>query len=411
MRSILKGQWLDSGKLERLQMRRLQEIIHHAYQKVPYYRNLFHQSHLKPGDIKTKKDLQKIPITSKTDLRLLPVSEITDSSSDLSRSRVSTTSGSTGIPFTIYKNYPTYITASCLDFRGLHFAGYRFTDRLVAIGPSYYPTNLFFQKIGIGRTVILSPFTEPAEIVRIINSCKPDVLHCYPSVFKSITAYIRDKDVAIHAPRVLISSAEYLDSQLSDEIMECFGSRPVQLYGSWEIGRIGNECINRDGIHLNTDLIIPEFIPVDTVNDEPVYRIILTSLYSLTMPFIRYDQGDLVQIMREPCSCGRVFPKVRIFASRACDVIRLPNGNMVSALYVTSRILPLPGIEQFKIIQESIDRLVVKIVERENYSEEITRKAFREIDSLLPGIRTDVEIVRHIEREPSGKFRQFQSHL
>lgn len=183
------------------------------------------------------------------------------------------------------------------------------------------------------------------------------------------------------------------------------------MYGSFEMGLIGSNCKYRDGIHLNEDMLIPEFIPAETVNKTTCYKIVLTSLTNFMMPFIRYEQDDLVQPLYEKCRCGRSFIRIKILDSRASDVIQLPDGSTVSALRFTGVIHALPGIHQFKIIQEAIDRLVIKVIKTERYSEEAAKAVLRRIDSLLPGMQTVLETVHEIERDPSGKLRQFQSKL
>ena len=56
-----KTQWLRPYEIEELQNKKLQALVKHAYENVPYYRRLFKRIGLKPDDIKTKEDLIKIP--------------------------------------------------------------------------------------------------------------------------------------------------------------------------------------------------------------------------------------------------------------------------------------------------------------------------------------------------------------
>jgi phenylacetate-CoA ligase len=411
LKGIIKNGQLDAAQLENIRNGRVCRLVKHAYEKVPYYRKLFDKADVKPEEILTAKDLERVPVTTKDHIRGLPVHEITSSGVDLNRCQVKKTSGSTGVPLTLFRDDQAVLTFYCLNVRALIFAGARFTDRILAIGPTFYPEKIVLQRLGIGKVKTVSPFEDPAEIVRHINLYRPDILHCYPSVFKSIIAFLIGKNEEIYRPRILISSAESLDSQTRERIIKYLGSKPFQFYGSVEIGRIGSECFYRDGIHIYTDFVIPEFIPAGIQSGSPVYRIILTNLNNLAAPIIRYEQGDLVQMVDEPCPCGRKFLKITILDSRGSDVILLPGGNTVSALYLTSIILKLPGIAQFKIVQETIDRIVIKVITKEGYSEGGAGEACRAMDSALPGARTSFEIVPHIERDPSGKLRQFQSEI
>ena len=95
-------------EIERIQLERLQKQVKHVYANVPYYRNLMDQKNVKPEDIKTLKDLAKLPFLSKADLRdnypdgllAVPKSEVR---------RIQSTSGTTG------KRVIAFYTAHDLD--------------------------------------------------------------------------------------------------------------------------------------------------------------------------------------------------------------------------------------------------------------------------------------------------------
>ena len=74
---LRKEQWLGTKELEEIQRKKLVALIKHAYQNVSYYRKLFDSAGIRPEDIKTVKDLPKIPITIKSTLQSLPITEIT----------------------------------------------------------------------------------------------------------------------------------------------------------------------------------------------------------------------------------------------------------------------------------------------------------------------------------------------
>jgi len=233
----------------------------------------------------------------------------------------------------------------------------------------------------------------------------------YPSVLKTIIPHIKRTNLEIFRPRIILSSGEFLDNQTRKDTTDIFGTTPFRVYGTEENGRVGAECKCRDGIHIYTDFIVPEFIPVNKDDGSSPKRLILTNLHSFAMPFIRYDQEDFVHVNNEPCDCGMKFPRIRILESRPSDVIHLPNREVFSVLSLTGYILRLPGIFQFQIVQETIDQLLIRIVKAEHYSEAKTVKAVKTIGSLLPSVNVSLEIVQEIERDASGKFKQFKSRL
>src|SRR5215204_4101156 len=102
LRRLMNNRRLSSVELEAARERKLQALIRHAYEKVPYYRSLFQSVGLLPEDIRTAKDLQRIPMTTKDDLRTAGVERITAKGIELAACQVAYTSGTTGKPFAIY---------------------------------------------------------------------------------------------------------------------------------------------------------------------------------------------------------------------------------------------------------------------------------------------------------------------
>ncbi len=66
---LQESEWWSSEEIEAYQEERLAQIIRHAYETVPYYRRMFDQLKLKPADVRSRDDLQKLPLLSKEDFR------------------------------------------------------------------------------------------------------------------------------------------------------------------------------------------------------------------------------------------------------------------------------------------------------------------------------------------------------
>lgn len=65
-----KEETLPRAQIEELQMERLKETLKRVYEKVPEpSRKKMEEVHLKPEDVKTLADLQKLPFTTKQDMR------------------------------------------------------------------------------------------------------------------------------------------------------------------------------------------------------------------------------------------------------------------------------------------------------------------------------------------------------
>jgi len=396
----------DADRLSIVRDRRLRRLVAHAYARVPYYRRLFDGAGVRPEEIRSAADLARLPITSKADLRRLPAEDLVASGAELARCLHPRSSGTSGEPLTVYWTAGWFCVFLALTVRALRMAGVRPTDTLMVIGPGYYPEGLLVQRLGIGRVRSVSPLQEPAALAAALEAERPDALHAYGSVLRCLVKHARDSGRALHRPRVIVSSADYLDEATRQGCLEVMGVAPVQMYGAVETGRIGNECRLRDGLHLFTDFVVPELVPVE--GDPAARRVVLTDLTNFTMPFIRYEQGDLAESVDGPCGCGLAFPRIRLLFARASDVVHLPSGAMVSALRLGKPLCDEPGVDAFKIVQESASRLVVRVVKRDGCDDARIRAEVAGIGALLPGMRVELEFVDSIAPNPSGKVTRFQ---
>ena len=64
-----EAETLPKDKLKALQLERLQSIVERAYSKNQFYRNLYNEASVKPSDIKSLEDIQKLPFLEKKTVR------------------------------------------------------------------------------------------------------------------------------------------------------------------------------------------------------------------------------------------------------------------------------------------------------------------------------------------------------
>jgi phenylacetate-CoA ligase len=384
-------------------------MVAHAYANVPYYRRLLDDTGVRPEEIRTEEDLTRLPITEKKDLRQLPVGDVVARGTEIARCLRPRSSGTSGVPLAVYRDVAGACIFYALTARALKMAGARIADTLMVIGPGYYPQGLLLQRLGVGRVTNLSPLQHPATLLDAIDAARPEILHAYASVLKSLLGYLRTAKRVPHRPRVIISSADYLDEGTRLECREVLGVAPVQMYGAVETGRVGCECSLRDGLHLFTDFVVPELLPLDGEGTPRVHRVVLTDLTNRVMPFIRYDQGDLAEVVEGPCECRSVFPRIRLLYARSSDVVRLLDGDTMSALRLGGPLWDVPGLDVFKIVQDPSLRLVVKAVMKEGSDNAALRAAVAGVAALVPALQVDLELVDAIPANPSGKFTHFQS--
>jgi len=69
LNELEERQWWAPEKIRIERDDKLNKLIKHCYENVPYWRELFNKLKLKPSNIKTKDDLRKLPVLSKDDIR------------------------------------------------------------------------------------------------------------------------------------------------------------------------------------------------------------------------------------------------------------------------------------------------------------------------------------------------------
>ena len=103
------------------------------------------------------------------------------------------------------------------------------------------------------------------------------------------------------------SGGETLSRRDRADIAGAFGCPVIDDYGASEFLNIAFDC-GCGSLHLNRDWVILE--PVDR-EGRPVpdgiasASVLLTNLANFIQPIIRYDLGDSVTMLPQPCSCGR----------------------------------------------------------------------------------------------------------
>src|SRR5512135_3495544 len=113
---------LPREALEAIQLRRLQTVVERVYAVVPFYRRKFQEAGVTPGDIKSLKDLQRLPFTTKQDLRdnypygmfAVPMDNVV---------RIHASSGTTGKPTVVGYTARDIVTWSGLMARALSAGG------------------------------------------------------------------------------------------------------------------------------------------------------------------------------------------------------------------------------------------------------------------------------------------------
>ncbi len=89
-----------------------------------------------------------------------------------------------------------------------------------------------------------------------------------------------------------------------------WGAQLFDHTGATEVGAHGFTCAAQCGVHLNEGEFITEVIDPQKGHPTELGELVLTNLGRLGSPLIRYRTGDMVQLERTRCECGRTFVRM-----------------------------------------------------------------------------------------------------
>jgi phenylacetate-CoA ligase len=408
-------------RLHALQCEKLQRLMQHVYQHVPYYRRLFDEMDVLPADICEPEDLSKLPPLTKQDIRA-NLSNLLATNVEQSKLKANSTSGSTGEKLQFYNDQESLDWRSAIKVRNLRWIGCDVGDPVAVLWGSHTDRRRLATLEGhlhlkLLNRLFLNSFemsdSTMREYVEALRRFEPVVLTGYPSSLVVFSDYLRRTGTMGIGLAKIVTSGESLTQSQREVIETCFGVPVYNRYGCREFGDIAYECPAGAGLHINAERVIVEFEPLNSgddseEDDHQLDKMLITDLDNLGMPFIRYDVGDLgFPGDSSPCACGITLPRIARLDGRSFDVIRAPNGRYVPGVFWTIVSREIPGIDVFQIHQTSPLDLKVTVVPGSDYETERSLGAFRQriLEEMGEQTRIEFEIVDRILSSPEGKRR------
>jgi len=324
----------SKDEIVRIQEEKLREQMTYLSKYSKLYQQKFEQAGLKFDDIKTLKDLEKVPFTVKQDLRdslqaappfglhqSAPLSEIV---------QMQASSGTTGSPAYIALTESDILMWNELSARGFFANG---------INPGDFVLHGFSMSKGfVGGIPCMQavqymgaidvPVGADGGVDRMLRACadiKPRAVIGAPNFLLH---------VASMAPDILGKRANELGVEIlavggepgggipaiRESLEELWGARVCEMMGGTDLGVIyWGECYEQDGMHMICqDYIIVELIDPETEQVIPFEKgatgeLIYTAIGRQASPVIRFKSGDHIVVTGTECGCGRTGPKIRCF--------------------------------------------------------------------------------------------------
>ena len=411
---LQESQWWSRERLEEYQVRQLGMLLRHAYDNVPYYRRVFDERGLKPGDIQSMDDLKLLPCLTKDGFRE-NFRELLCEKAKVRFLPWEKTSGTSGKPLQFHTDDAVRQKELAFVFHHWSRVGYRPEDKRVEMRGRLIPGNKPVEYDAVANALRLSPRIEDVETTKFyiekIAGFGAEYLHGYPSAVADLAYHVKKHGLAVpfRLKAVLLASGPVFD-WARELVGEVFGCRVFCFYGMVEHVVTAGECEHSAAYHCSPQYGITEI-------DPETREIMGTGFLNRVNPFIRYRTTDIASGVEATCGrCGRdYYPVIGGVEGRLADYIITSRGLFGPSVF-TYPFKGMKNVRESQIIQEDLDRILVRIVPLEEIEGpdglDETDLLRRELQRALgDGVRIDIEYVERIELTASGKFQWIVSEV
>ncbi|HHT97174.1 MAG TPA: phenylacetate--CoA ligase [Clostridiales bacterium] len=379
-----KEETLNRSEIESLQLERLKKTVDIIYNKVAPYRVKMDEANIKPEDIKTLKDLEKLPFTKKQDLRdNYPYGLFARDKKELVR--VHASSGTTGKPTVVgYTKNDLKTWTECVSRIAVLGGASQDDVAQICFGYGMFTgaLGLHYGLENIGSTVCPCSAGNTKKQIMYMQDFETTLLVATPSYALHIGEVARQmgidpsKDLNVN---IGLFGGEGMTEPMREEMYKLWGSqmKVTQNYGMSELigPGVSGECLELNGMHINEDHFIAEII--DPITEEVLApgekgELVISCITKEALPLIRYRTNDITRLYYEPCKCGRTTARMENLFGRSDDMLIIRGVNIFPS-----------QIEEVLLKIDEIGAHYEIIVDRKNHLDTMEIKVEIEDQSLL----------------------------
>ena len=393
-----KAECMEKEEKKALQLKRLQKTVKLAYENVEFYKKRLDDAGIKPEDIKTLKDIEKIPFTTKNDLReayplgllAVPREEIVE---------IHASSGTTGKPsVTAYTQNDLDIWGECIA-RGLVMAGCK-KDEIIQ---NAYGYGLFTGGFGIHHggnklgaiTVPISAGNTKKQLDTMIDF-QSNILTCTPSYAMYLGESREKAGISLDEINLKagIHGAEMWTDEMRKRIEKSLGIKAYNIYGLTEVmgPGVAQECSKQNGMHIQDDQFYPEIINSETgetLDYGEEGELVLTSLTKTGMPILRFRTKDLTSLIADECECGRTTIRMTKITGRSDDMLKIKDV-MVFPSQIEKALLKIDGISPNYLIHVTRPKILDEVEVKVEASKELFSDEMKEMERVEKEIASSI---------------------
>lgn len=399
----------DNNQICEYRDHKLQIMVKHAYNTVPYYRRIFNEGGINPDSIKNIDDLKILPILTK-DIINTHKDELI--STNLPKGKIinGETGGTTGNSMTIKMTLQNICEQKAVWQRYYKSLGIpintwhaMMTHRMI-MSPSQKDTK-YWRYNYPGKQIFFSPFHLNEETFlsyyQTLIKNKIQWIVGFPNRIMLFASMMLERNLSLNGQiKFITTGAESLLGYQKEIITKAFGVIPYQHYGLTEGVANFSEDINHI-IHIDEDYSCVELLPEDNH-----YKVIGTSLNNFVMPLLRYDTKDTVTY-HITANGKRIIDSID---GRTEDYISLPDGRKITSIGLAFH--GTLGIREMQFYQHSDYSITMYIVKGVGNFQSDVQKVIEYVKNILGNeISFDIKYTNEIPHTKSGKKRLVISEL
>jgi phenylacetate-CoA ligase len=381
-RSLEQTQWLSAAEIEEYAFRKLERLLKHANDTVPFYRSRMARYGFRVDRLQDASDLRKLPVLTRSDLEKNFDSLKSDKIGSMN-SYESCSSGSTGQPVRFIQdaNFDIWCRAHQLRTYGW-CNGWRVGERFALVwgSPIYWDKQTLARKAEAFFTnrIELNCYNVGSDNVKAILdrlvAFRPALISGYSTALYLIAEEARRQNIRIPELRAVQPNAEPTYEYMTRLMEEQFSVPVYDKYGSRETNIVCHQSVQAKDVMC----IQSEHTHVEFENDAGIEckpgeegRLIVTTLNNYSMPLIRYQTSDIGAPLTGTCPSGRGFPLMTKVRGRLHDLILTARGDRIHPQVFSNLFSNFQEVLWFQVVQNSTDWLDISLLMRSDPSRKL----------------------------------------
>lgn len=336
-----QNQWLTGDEIKALQFLQCRQLLWHAKNTVPYYKDILQQFDLDTNTPLTQDVWLQLPILKRPTL-LENINSLHSTSPPEGHGQTYT------IPISAAAESPAKATRTglCQNFSlGIELRNHiwhqvdpvqkiatiRFLDNpeVATLPDGIHTTNwgepyhTLFETGPAYLLTIESPIKEQAEWLLHIE---PEILVTTPSNLLLLSRHLASENRRLTRLQQIMTISEVLNSDVRKLGEQVFQVPIIGIYSKNETGYLALQCPVSNNYHIQSESVLLEILDNE---DKPCEvgdtgRMIVTDLHNFAMPLIRYEIGDDAEV-GDVCECGRGLPVLKRIHRQGNDTDPAPS--------------------------------------------------------------------------------------